>query len=46
VFRWAVLGRGAIDWSIQIPSLAVLVVVLVAGILYFRRVETSFADSI
>ena len=45
-FRWSILGRGSVDWSIVFPSIGVLVFVLVSGILYFRRVERTFADAI
>lgn len=45
-FRWAVLHRGRADWSVFASSMGVLVVVLVTGLLYFRRVERNFADSI
>jgi lipopolysaccharide transport system permease protein len=44
-FRGATLG-GAIDWGQLAISLAIGVGLLVAGCLYFRRVEDSFADTI
>jgi lipopolysaccharide transport system permease protein len=44
-FRQAALG-GAIDWYAFAVSSAVGVCLAAAGVLYFRRVETSFADTI
>ena len=45
-FRAAVLDRGTVEWDIFTISMVVLVVVLVTGVLYFRRVERTFADAI
>jgi len=42
-FRWALLGKGPPDPLTWI-SLAATVVLLVGGLLYFRRFEDSFAD--
>jgi lipopolysaccharide transport system permease protein len=44
-FRWAVLGT---DWdgSVILISSATTVALLVGGIVYFQRVERSFADVI
>jgi lipopolysaccharide transport system permease protein len=44
-FRSAVLGR-EVDWIGLALSASVVVVVFLAGCLYFRRVEDSFADVI
>jgi lipopolysaccharide transport system permease protein len=44
-FRCAVLGR-EIDWTGLATATAMVVVVFLAGCLYFRRVEDSFADVI
>lgn len=44
-FRAAVLGT-AISWTSVAVSAAATVLLFVAGCLYFRRVETSFADII
>ncbi len=44
-FRQSALG-GAIDWYALGVSSAVGVLFAVAGVLYFRRVERSFADTI
>jgi lipopolysaccharide transport system permease protein len=46
-FRWTVLGSNFTPWWPGIGlSLSVLVVLLVAGLLYFRATERSFADNI
>jgi lipopolysaccharide transport system permease protein len=45
-FRWAVLARGSVDWGVFAPSMLVLVVILVSGVLFFRRIERNFADAI
>jgi lipopolysaccharide transport system permease protein len=46
-FRWAILGS---DTSLYLPGLALslllVIVLLVTGILHFRRVERTFADVI
>ena len=45
-FRWTVLGGQFNPWWPGVGlSLAVLVVLLVVGVLYFRATERSFADS-
>jgi lipopolysaccharide transport system permease protein len=45
-FRWAVLARGPAPWSSVGESIATAVIVLVTGLIYFRRVEQFFADII
>jgi lipopolysaccharide transport system permease protein len=45
-FRLAVLGGGPIDVYSLVVSLSVSIVLLLAGCLYFRRVERGFADII
>lgn len=42
-FRWAILGASP-PRGIMAVSLLVTVVLLIAGLLYFRRAEMSFAD--
>ena len=42
-FRWALLGE-PLDWAVQAVSWALMVLVLVIGLLYFRRSERRFAD--
>ena len=43
-FRWALLGRGGMPAALVGPSLAVTVLLLVTGLVYFGRVEQTFAD--
>ena len=45
-FRWAVLGKAAPDWAMVAVSLGVVVLLLVGGVMFFRRVERTFADLI
>lgn len=43
-FRWALLDTDAPDWSLMGVSAAVVVALLAGGMLYFRRMEKTFAD--
>jgi lipopolysaccharide transport system permease protein len=43
-FRWATLGTGNAPWDLIGISAAAAVVILVAGLAYFDRVERAFAD--
>jgi lipopolysaccharide transport system permease protein len=43
-FRWAVLGRGSPPDVISGLSSAVAVMLLISGLYYFRRMESSFSD--
>lgn len=45
-FRWCLLGRGSIDLASTVYAVVFTVVVLVAGVLYFRSHERRFADVI
>lgn len=45
-FRWSLLGSSPPNWTMVGVSLLVMVVVLVSGIAYFRKLETTFADII
>ncbi|MFO1096247.1 MAG: ABC transporter permease [Planctomycetaceae bacterium] len=45
-FRWSILGSTTPDWSMMGMSTAVVIVLLVTGLYYFRRIESSFADII
>lgn len=45
-FRWALLGSGQPDPDMLLVSLVVAVLLLVSGMLYFKRVERNFADVI
>jgi lipopolysaccharide transport system permease protein len=42
--RWALLGADAPNWGLMIVSFLVVLVLLVGGLLYFRRMEKTFAD--
>ncbi|MGW8247528.1 MAG: ABC transporter permease [Acidiferrobacterales bacterium] len=46
-FRWAILGSETrIYWQGLILSLVLVLIVLITGIIYFRKTEKSFADVI
>jgi lipopolysaccharide transport system permease protein len=45
-FRWAVLGTTAAPWTLIAVSGVSAACLLVAGLLYFDRVERGFADII
>jgi lipopolysaccharide transport system permease protein len=45
-FRWALLGTGRPDLTAVGIGIAVIVVVLFGGVIYFRKMERSFADVI
>lgn len=45
-FRWALLGKAPPDWTMVSVSLAVVVSLLIGGVMFFRRVERTFADLI
>ena len=45
-FRWALIGTAPPRLELLAISSAVVVVVMVGGLLYFRRMERSFADVI
>lgn len=45
-FRWAVLGRSALNPTILCLSVTVSLLALVSGAFFFRRVERTFADII
>lgn len=45
-FRWALFGKTAPDWTMVAVSLAVVVLLLIGGVMFFRRVERTFADLI
>jgi lipopolysaccharide transport system permease protein len=44
-FRWAILGGPSPGMTVVV-STAVVVVVLVSGLIYFRRTERTFADTV
>lgn len=45
-FRWALLGQEPAPGPLLIISSATAVVMLVSGVIYFRRVERTFADMV
>jgi lipopolysaccharide transport system permease protein len=45
-FRWSLLGSSPPDWLLLLPSTLVVGLLLVGGLLFFRRMEHSFADVI
>lgn len=45
-FRWALLGLTPVSTSMIMVSLSIAVIVLIAGLYYFRRTEETFADVI
>jgi lipopolysaccharide transport system permease protein len=45
-FRWAVLGQSAPNWQMLAISSAVVLLLVISGLFYFRRVEQTFADII
>lgn len=45
-FRWALLGRTAPDPVVMVESIIVLFLVVITGLVYFRKMERQFADII
>ena len=45
-FRWALLGKGDTDFSPMLVSVAVVLVLLVGGVIFFKRMERTLADVI
>jgi lipopolysaccharide transport system permease protein len=45
-FRWAMLGRGTIDWRAIAMSCLTTAVVLVAGLWHFARTESATVDKL
>jgi lipopolysaccharide transport system permease protein len=45
-FRWAVTGVSPAPGPLLVGSVTAVVVVLVAGLVFFRRMETEVADSV
>jgi homopolymeric O-antigen transport system permease protein len=43
-FRWALLGKSASPGPMLLVSVAVVILILVGGLYYFRRMEATFAD--
>ena len=45
-FRWALLGKESPDFMVMAVSSAVVLALLTGGIIYFKRMEQTFADVI
>ena len=45
-FRWALIPGFQVDFSMFVPSLGIVLVVLIGGLIYFRSMERTFADVI
>jgi lipopolysaccharide transport system permease protein len=43
-FRWAILGNAPAPGGALVVSIAAMVVLLIGGLYYFRRMERTFAD--
>jgi lipopolysaccharide transport system permease protein len=43
-FRWALLGSSPVSLTLMLVSFIVVIVVLISGLFYFRRMEETFAD--
>jgi lipopolysaccharide transport system permease protein len=44
-FRWALLGSGQVDGMIWV-SVAIIFLILISGLVYFKHMEATFADVI
>jgi lipopolysaccharide transport system permease protein len=45
-FRWALLGNASPDFGVMAVSAATVLVILFAGLVYFRQMERTFVDDI
>lgn len=45
-FRWALLGKHGPDFPVMVVSALAVLLVLLGGLLYFKRAEPTFADII
>ncbi|MCE7964114.1 ABC transporter permease [Nitrospirales bacterium NOB] len=45
-FRWTLLGQRPPDLATILPSIGIVVVLFVSGVVYFKRMERTFADVI
>lgn len=43
-FRWSLLGKTNVSWTIITVSVFIVMILLVGGLVYFRRMERTFAD--
>ena len=46
VFRYSFLGTGYINWTYYLISVAITIVLLLAGVALFNRVEKTFMDTV
>ena len=45
-FRWSLIGAQPPNWTMMGTSMVMLLIILFAGLAYFRKVENTFADII
>lgn len=45
-FRWALLGKASPDIDVMVVSTIVVITLLLVGLVYFKRMEQTFADVI
>jgi lipopolysaccharide transport system permease protein len=43
-FRWALLGKQSPEFSVMVISVAVVLVLIAGGLIFFRNMERTFAD--
>lgn len=43
-FRWALLGNGSLDFGVMAVSAVVMLAALAGGLVFFKRLERTFAD--
>ncbi|MCI0550628.1 MAG: ABC transporter permease [Anaerolineae bacterium] len=43
-FRWSLLGKGVTSGPMLLASVGVVILMLIGGLFYFRRMEKTFAD--
>lgn len=45
-FRWTLLGQRAPSLEMMLPSIVIVLLLFVSGVIYFKRMERTFADVI
>jgi len=45
-FRWALLGKASPNFQVMMISATAVLILLVGGLIYFKRMERTFADVI
>lgn len=45
-FRWTLLGQRAPSLAMMLPSIVIVLLLFVSGVIYFKRMERTFADVI